>query len=174
MNNFAEKKDVVLIGKIVGIHGIKGTNKFKSYAESLSVFTPGRSLLMRDKLKREKSVEINWVKPHTRTPLISFKGVTNREQAQALIGGELFIEGSELPELNKDTYYWFELIGLEVYSTKEDYLGRITSIFPTGSNDVYIVKNRENEILVPALESVVIDIDLDKKRMRVDLPEGLI
>lgn len=174
MNNSAEKKDAVLIGKIVGIHGIKGTNKFKSYAESLSVFTPGRSLLMRDKLQREKSVEINWVKPHTRTPLISFKGVTNREQAQALIGGELFIEESELPELNKDTYYWFELIGLEVYSTKEDYLGRITSIFPTGSNDVYIVKDRENEILVPALKSVVIDIDLDNKRMRVDLPEGLV
>jgi 16S rRNA processing protein RimM len=174
LNNFAEKKDDVLIGKIVGVHGIRGTNKFKSYAESLSVFTPGRSLRMRDKLKREKSVEINWVKPHTRTPLIAFKGVTNREQAQALIGGELFIEESELPELNKDTYYWFELIGLEVYSTKEDYLGRITSIFPTGSNDVYIVKDREIEILVPALESVVIDIDLDNKRMRVDLPEGLV
>ena len=105
--------------------------------------------------------------------MISFKGVTDRDRAEALIGAELFIPETELPELDEDTYYWFELIGIEVYNTQEDYLGRITSIFPTGSNDVYVVKNKTNEVLIPALESVVIDIDLELKRMRVDLPEGL-
>jgi 16S rRNA processing protein RimM len=130
--------------------------------------------MIRDSRNRETSVEINWVKSHTGTPLISFKGVTDRNQAQALIGGELFIPETELPELDEDTYYWFELIGLEVYTSQEEYLGRITSIFPTGSNDVYVVEDRQNEVLVPALESVVIDIDLENKRMRVDLPEGLI
>ena len=168
-----EKKGYVLIGKVVGVHGIKGTNKFKSYAESLSVFNPGRSILIRDNLKRETRTELNWVKSHTGTPLISFKGVTDRAQAEALIGAELFIPQSELPELDEDTYYWFELIGIEVYSTKDEYLGRIDSIFPTGSNDVYVVKDKQKEILIPALESVVIDIDLEHKRMRVDLPEGL-
>ena len=163
----------MLIGKIVGVHGIKGANKFKSFADSISVYRPGRSLLMRDNRNRETSVEINWVKSHTGTPLISFKGVTDRPQAQALIGAELFIPETELPELDEDTFYWFELIGLDVYTAQEEYLGRITSIFPTGSNDVYVVKDRQKEILVPALESVVIDIDLENKCMRVDLPEGL-
>ena len=166
-------KGYVLIGKIVGIHGIKGTNKFKSYAESLSVFYPGQSILIRDNRNRETSVELDWIKSHTGTPLISFKGVTDRDRAEALIGAELFIPETELPELDEDTYYWFELIGIEVYNTQEDYLGRITSIFPTGSNDVYVVKNKTKEVLIPALESVVIDIDLELKRMRVDLPEGL-
>ena len=91
-----------------------------------------------------------------------------------MIGAELFIPQTELPELDEDTYYWFELIGIEVYTTQGDYLGRITSIFPTGSNDVYVVKDNKQEMLIPALESVVLDIDLDLKRMRVDLPEGLI
>ena len=163
----------MLIGKIVGVHGIKGANKLKSYADSLSVYQPGRSLLMRDNKNRESSVEINWVKSHTGTPLISLKGVSNRAQAQALIGGELFIPETELPVLDEDTFYWLELIGLEVYTVEEKYIGRITSIFPTGSNDVYVVKNKTNEVLIPALESVVIDIDLELKRMRVDLPEGL-
>ena len=163
----------MLIGKIVGVHGLKGTNKFKSYAESLSVFYPGQSILIRDNRNRETSVELDWIKSHTGTPLISFKGVTDRDRAEALIGAELFIPETELPELDEDTYYWFELIGIEVYNTQEDYLGRITSIFPTGSNDVYVVKNKTNEVLIPALESVVIDIDLELKRMRVDLPEGL-
>ena len=168
-----EKKGYVLIGKVVGVHGIKGTNKFKSYAESLAVFNPGRAILMRDHRGRETSAELNWVKPHNGTPLISFKGVTARDQAEALIGAELLIPQTELPELDEDTYYWFELIGIEVYTTKDEYLGRIESIFSTGSNDVYVVKDKQKEVLVPALESIVIAIDLEHKRMRVDLPEGL-
>ena len=164
----------MLIGKIVGAHGIKGTSKIKSYADSLSVFQPGRLLLIRDNRNRQTNVEISWVKPHTGTPLILFKGVTDRNQAEALIGGDLFISETELPELDEDTYYWFELIGLEVYTVQEEYIGRIESIFPTGSNDVYVVKKGQTEVLVPALESVVIDIDLENKRMAVELPEGLI
>ena len=174
MNKSVKPKGYVLIGKIVGVHGLKGTNKFKSYAESLSVFYPGQSILMRDNQNRETRVELNWVKSHTGTPLISFKGVTGRAQAEALIGAELFIPETELPELDADTYYWFELIGIEVYTTEDEYLGRIASIFPTGSNDVYVVKNQKKEVMVPALESVVIDIDLEHNCMRVDLPEGLI
>jgi 16S rRNA processing protein RimM len=168
------KKGYVLIGKVVGTHGIKGTNKFKSYAESLSVFKPGRCLLVCDNRNREKKVEVNWVKSHTRTPLIAFKGVTDRDGAEAMIGADMFIPETELPEPDEDTYYWFELIGLEVYTTEEDYLGRITSIFETGSNDVYVVKDKKQEVLIPAIESVVIDIDIEHKRMRVDLPEGLL
>ncbi|MBW2582778.1 MAG: hypothetical protein JRE36_04195 [Deltaproteobacteria bacterium] len=57
MNKSVEKKGYVLIGKIVGVHGMKGTNKFRSYAESLSVFNPGRSLLIRDSRSRQTSIE---------------------------------------------------------------------------------------------------------------------
>jgi 16S rRNA processing protein RimM len=103
-----------------------------------------------------------------------FKGVIDRDQAEALIGAELFIPETELPELDEDIYYWFELIGLEVYTTEEEYLGRIASIMATGSNDVYVVSNKKKEVLIPALESVVVEINLEHKRMRVNLPEGLI
>ncbi len=173
MNKPGTKKNHVLIGKIVGIHGIKGTNKLRSYAESLSIFLPGGSILIRDLRGREASYEINWVKPHTGTPLISFKGITNRDQAKTLIGAELFIPQSQLPELDEATYYWCDLIGIEVFTTAEECLGRIESIIETGSNDVYVVKRDEKEVLIPALESVVLEIDLEHKRMQVDLPEGL-
>jgi len=163
----------VLIGKIGGVHGIKGVNKLRSYAESLSVFAPGCSILVRDLRGREACYEINWVKPHTGTPLVSFKEITNRDQAKTLIGAELFIPQSELPELDEETYYWRDLIGIEVYTKTEEFLGRIDSIIETGSNDVYVVKRDEKEVLIPALESVVLEIDLAHNRMQVDLPEGL-
>ena len=174
MNKLGIKPGHVLIGKIVGIHGIKGTNKLRCYSESLSVFSSGRSILVRDTRGRETSYEINWVKPHTGTPLVSFKGITNRDQAKTLIGGELFIPQSELPELDEDTYYWHDLIGIEVVTVTGEFLGRIESIIETGSNDVYVVKSDENEVLIPALESVVLEVDLEHKRMQVDLPEGLV
>ena len=145
MNKSVKPKGYVLIGKIVGVHGLKGTNKFKSYAESLSVFHPGQSILICDNRNRETRVEISWVKSHTKTPLISLKGVTDRERAEELIGAELYLPEADLPEVDDDTYYWFELIGIEVYTTRGDYLGRITSVFPTGSNDVYVVRTKHKK-----------------------------
>jgi len=173
LNKPGTKQGHVLIGKIIGIHGNKGTNKLRSYAESLSIFLPGDPILVRDLRGREANYEINWVKPHTGTPLISFKGITNRDQAKTLTGAELFIPQSQLPELDEDTYYWHDLIGIEVFTTAEEFLGWIESIIDTGSNDVYVVKREEKEVLIPALESVVLEIDLEHKRMQVDLPEGL-
>ena len=169
-----EKKGHVLIAEIIGTHGIKGTHKFRSYAESLEVFEPGRSILVREGSGRETSLEIAWTKHHIRTPLLSFKGINDRNQAEALIGAKLFIPKAELPQLENGSYYWIDLIGIEVYTTEDEYLGRIESIIETGSNDVYIVKDKKKEILIPALESVVTDIDLSQKRMQVDLPDGLI
>ena len=164
----------MLIGEIVGVHGIKGTNRIHSHAESLSLYKPGSRILVREKDGRESKREIEWVKPHTGKTLISFTGISDRSQAEALIGANLFIRKEVLPDLDEDTHYWIDLIGIEVYTTEEEYLGRIASIMATGSNDVYVVKDNKKEVMVPALESVVIDIDLEHKRMRVDLPEGLI
>ena len=169
-----EKKGHVLIGEIIGTHGIKGTHKIRSYAESLEVFEPGRSILVREGSGRETSLEIAWVKHHTRTPLLSLKGINDRNQAEVLIGAKLFIPKAELPQLENGSYYWIDLIGIEVYTAEDDYLGRIESIIETGSNDVYVVKDKKKEVLIPALKSVVTDIDLSQKRMQVDLPDGLI
>ena len=156
------------------MHGIKGANKIRSFAESLSLFKPGGSILVREIGGQEKVRTIKWVKPHTGTALISFKGINERSQAEALIGAELFIPKAELPELEEDTHFWFDLIGMAVYTTKDEYLGRIESIIETGSNDVYVVQDHKKEVLIPALESVVLDVDVKAKRMLVELPEGLI
>jgi 16S rRNA processing protein RimM len=169
-----EKKGYVLIGEIIGTHGIKGINKFRSYAESLEVFEPGSSILVRESSGRETSREINWVKHHSRTPLLSFKYINSRSQAEVLIGAALFLPKAALPQLENGSFYWCDLIGIAVYTTEDVYLGRIESIIETGSNDVYVVKNKKKEVLIPALESVVMNVDLKQKRMQVDLPEGLV
>lgn len=169
-----ENEDHVLVGEIVGVHGIKGTNKIRSYAESLSLFKPGGSILVRESGGQEKNRKIKWVKPHTATVLISFSEINERSQAEALVGAELLIPKKALPELAEDTYFWFDLIGMAVYTTEDKYLGQLESIIETGSNDVYVVQDGKKEVLIPALESVVLDVDVKAKRMLVELPEGLI
>ena len=171
------KSDIVPIGKIVGVHGMAGNVKVHSYAESLSVFSPGTVLLARHDKGEEIAYSIKWAKPHTKNVLLSLKEVENRTQAEALVGRALYIEKKSLPELKDGDYYWFDIIGLTVFSVEGEYIGRVASIMPTGSNDVYIVKGvaggRKTETLIPALASVVVSIDLEKKTMQVDLPEGL-
>ena len=164
----------MLIGQIVGVHGIKGNCKIRSYAESLTVFQSDSVVFIATSAGRQKPYEINWIKPHAKAVLVSFKGVDTRDQAKALIGCELFIEKSRLPDLEEGNYYWFDLIGLDVFGIDQKYLGRLESIIQTGSNDVYVVKKDDTEILIPALESVVQKIDLKNRRMQVDLPEGLV
>ena len=171
------KNGFLPIGKIVGAHGIKGNIKAYSYAESLSFFEPGSLILIINPKGVETYYKIKWIKPHNRFIIISLQGIEDRNSAESLVGSELFIEQSKLPELEDGSYYWVDIIGLTVFTNDDQYIGRVESIISTGSNDVFVVKDPRNklsgETLIPALESVVLEIDLKHKTMRVDLPEGL-
>jgi 16S rRNA processing protein RimM len=168
------KKSFLSIGKIVGAHGIHGVVKVYSYSGSISVFETGNTLYIKnDPDSAGSSYRIKWAAPHSRFFLVEFEEIDSRPLAHSLKGYELFIEKAKLPKLEEKTYYWDDIIGLNVYTTDDDFLGKIESIIQTGSNDVYIVKNEGKEVLIPALESVVLNIDPDRKTMKVKLPECL-
>jgi 16S rRNA processing protein RimM len=168
------KSAILPVGEIVGAHGVKGNTKIYSYAEAGStVFTPGKQVLVRGPGGAERSRVIESVQPHGRFLLVSFAGIGSREAAESMIGSTVLVDGAQLPELDEGEYYWFELVGLSVLDREGTYLGEIESIIPTGSNDVYVVRNGTREILVPALADVVREIDLTGRIMRVKLPEGL-
>lgn len=161
------------IGKIVGAHGVKGLVKVHSYGSS-SAFTPNGTVLLKFPDGRELVCKVRNATTHKRIVRLSLENVDDRNSAEALVGAEFLIEKSELPETEEGAYYWADLIGLSVFKEDGDCLGRIDSILETGSNDVYVVKNdKGGETLIPALESVVLDIDPERKKMIVDLPEGL-
>lgn len=173
-----EENRFLSIGKVVGVHGIKGNIKIYSFSESVSLFTQGKRIIVKKSNGSEKTYEIEWAKPHQRLILLSLAGVADRNQAELLIRSELLIEKTDLPELEEGTWYQSDIIGLDVFTIDDTYIGQITSIISTGSNDVYVVKDpnesSNKEILIPALESVVIAVDLAKKKVKVDLPEGLL
>jgi len=175
LNNLLTNDGFIPIGKIVEPHGIQGAVKVYSYAESFSVFKTGITILVKnpDDLT-VKDYRVKWSAPHSRFVLLLFEGIDSRVPADNLKGFELFINKADLPELEKDTYYWNDIIGLLVYASDDNYIGRVESIIQTGANDIYVVKDeKNNEVLIPAIESVVLNIDVIQKIMKVNLPEGL-
>ena len=163
----------MLIGRIVGAHGTGGVCKIASYAESLAVFAPGNPLFVEAGDHDLRTLEVLWVKPHSKGALMALGGVTDRDGAEALRGAALYVDKRRLPALESENYYWFELIGMEVFTQDDVLLGRLESILATGSNDVYVVRRADRETLVPALASVVQRVDTERRRMEVVLPEGL-
>jgi 16S rRNA processing protein RimM len=172
-----DRDDLVLVGRVVGAHGIRGNLKVHSYAESLSVYETGEGVRVALPDGSVQRMIVKWVQPHGRVLLMAVAGVTDRSQAESLIGSELFVDKACLPALEEDTYYWFDLLGLRVYNTAGVLLGRLDEVIPTPGNDIYVVKGKQDgqprETLIPATGDVVLKVDVESKTMIVDPPEGL-
>ncbi len=166
--------DLILIGRIVGAHGIHGALKIYSYAESEDLFADQEELILIDPAGTRNRYAVAAVKAHKKSIRLNLKHVETRDQAEGLRGADVYIPKSGLPPLEEGTYYWVDLIGLAVRTTEGRELGRVAEIIPTGANDVYVVRNEgDAEVLIPAIDSVVLEIDLQKGCIRVELPEGL-
>jgi 16S rRNA processing protein RimM len=168
-----EKDRYISIGKITGIHGFKGTLKLQSYVESMDFFKPETQICVRNKNGELFHFIVDWIKPHKNGFLLLFKEVCSFDECQKLVNAELLVERHRMPEPEEGDYYWVDLIGLSVFTMEGVFLGILEFVFPTGSNDVFVIRHEKNEKLIPAIESVVKKIDLVGKTMVVQLPEGL-
>ncbi len=165
--------DYLSIGKISGVHGVNGNLKIHPYADDLSGIDTGTSLFIRRPSEQQRRITVTGWRPHGRIFLLTCKEITSRSQAENEIGCELVILRSDLPEPEEGTYYWVDIIGLSVFTVDDVCLGRVKAIIPTGSNDVYMVYDEVTgrERLIPAIRSMVREIDLTSGVMRVDLTD---
>jgi 16S rRNA processing protein RimM len=107
--------------------------------------------------------------------LVAFDGYLTREAVSALRNFWVMVRTADRPQLPVGEFYQHQVIGLAVIDEAGVHIGELTEILTTGANDVYIVKTAINEeILLPAIESVILEINLDKSEMRVRLLPGLL
>jgi 16S rRNA processing protein RimM len=170
--------DLIQIGRIVGAHGIRGAVKVHSFAESVDCYTRSEGLIMIDTAGHRSRCAVLWAQSQKSGVRLAIKDVTTRDQAENLVGCQLLIPKRSLPPLDEDTHYWVDLIGMAVFTAEGEHLGRIADIIATGANDVYVVTTPEGypvkEILLPAIASVVLEVDEAGQKMIVELPDGLI
>ena len=165
------KEERLSIGKIIGLHGVRGEVKVLVYGD-MEDFTWKEVFLAGGGVPRILRVE--GARRHKGFFLVKLEGLDTRDAAGKLVGFELQVPRGELPELSDEEYYYFDLEGLEVWTDENKFLGRVVKIFPTGSNDVFEVKGPLGDVLIPAIEDVVREVDLEGKRITVHLLEGLI
>ncbi len=162
------------VGQIVNTFGVKGMLKVKPFTDDVERFEELKKVYICKKEKLEE-VEIEEVKYHKDMVLIKVKGIDDMNEAEKVKGLYLKIDRKNAKKLPKDTYFIADLLGLEVYSDKEELLGKVDDIFRTGANDVYVVKDESGkQLLLPGIPDVIKEIDLEKEKIIVHLLKGLV
>ncbi|MFP4390581.1 MAG: ribosome maturation factor RimM [Desulfococcaceae bacterium] len=191
---------MIRIGRVAGPHGVTGWVKVRPDDADSEAFVAGRAVRLVGRDGAALEMEIREARPHGKFWRLRLSGVSDREAAAALSGAEICMARGDLPELEPDSFYWADLVGLRVYDIRPlagecapdpagrtspptvvagdsvdagRFLGRLESVIETGGNDVYVVRDGDRETLVPALSWVVETVDLASGVMRVNLPEGL-
>jgi len=164
---------LLLIGRVIGPHGVRGLLKIKSYARSeASLLTAGK-IYLRLSPGEISEHEILSAVPHKGVSLIRLEGLDSRAEAEPYRGAEIFIQKVAVSR-DKEEYFWHELIGLRVYLETGRYLGTVKEILPTAGNDVYVGREGKAGFLIPAIYDVVKTIDLENGKMIISEVEGLL
>jgi len=160
-------QELLELGKISGVFGVKGWVKVYSYTdprEGITDYSPWR--VKQQGQWREYQVEAG--KRQGKTVVAKLKGIDDRDQAQLLTGGVIAILPDQLRELADNEYYWRQLQGLRVVNTEGVELGVISHMMETGANDVMVVSG-DRERLIPFTQGhTVVNVDLDAGVITVD------
>lgn len=163
-------RDLVLVGLIIGAHGIRGEVKLRSFTadpQAIASYSPLETA-------KGKAVEVTRLRPSKDGFIAILKGVTDRNAAETLRGTELFVPRDRLPEPDDDEVYVHDLIGLPVHLADGSVLGEVIGVENFGASDLIDVKieGRKDTVLIPFADGYVLEADADK--LVVDLPEGFL
>jgi tRNA (guanine37-N1)-methyltransferase len=161
--------EFIIIGKVVSTQGNKGEVKVLPLTDSTDRFKSLASIFIRNNNIR-KTLNIEKIRSKENIVILKLEDIDNIEKAKMIVGSFLEVERKNAVKLPKDTYFIFEIIGLGVYTENNIFLGKVENVISTGSNDVYIVKNRnKEELYIPATREVVKNINLEKKRITINI-----
>jgi 16S rRNA processing protein RimM len=177
-NNQSEipDKDLVVVGRVRRPTGIKGAVLVEIYSG-----IPDRFVISDTVIADGKQYEIIATGKSGDSAKLTFANIDSSEKADHLRDLELSVPAEELPVNPPGIYYHYEILGLNVVTTKGQKLGNLTEILETGSNDVLIItpeqeseEKKPAEILIPVLDGIIADVDKESNTMKINLPEGLL
>ena len=167
-------QEFIVIGKVVSAQGNKGEVNVLPLTDSIDRFNNLDNVFLRNK-NSQTILNVEKIRIRKNMVILKLKDIENIQEAKMIVGSILEVERKNAVKLSKDTYFTFEIIGLEVYTENNIFLGKVENIISTGSNDVYVVKRKDKEeLFIPAIHDVVKNINLEKKRITINMVDGLI
>lgn len=162
----------LVVGEVLKAWGFNGEVKVKIISDYPKRLVKHKTVYVG---KNARAFQVERARLHSGYALLKFVGYDSPESVAKLRGEIVQIPLEEAAPLKKNQYYQHQLIGLEVVTTGGDSLGTLTEILETGANDVYLVRTPEGkEILLPAIKSVIQNIDLPAHTMTVELMPGIV
>jgi 16S rRNA processing protein RimM len=153
-------------------HGLQGEIIMDLHTDFPERMKNGRKLFVGNEYK---PMTLASVRPHQSGLLVKFKNIETSEDAGMFRNQWVFIKAKDAPPLPEGQVYQYELIGFKVVDDNDNPLGELVEILETGANDVYVVRDDSGkEILLPAIPSVILDVEAGSRTMRVHLLDGLV
>jgi 16S rRNA processing protein RimM len=165
----------VQVAKVTKAQGIKGEVKIYPFSSAPENFSLYRNLVFVDSSQKQvRKIELSHSRVHGNSAVLTLSGITNRNDAEQLIGCEIWIHQDELPELDEDEFYWHDFEGAEVFTVAGEYLGRVTSLMSTGAHDILVISGEGEEYMIPVRDEFLVEFNSDERRISVNPPEGLL
>lgn len=163
---------MVTIGKLVRTQGNKGELKLNLYPEHLN-----KPFFQKVYLQRTRSLEefeVENFRPSKNHYIIKLKAVNTLNQARELAGLDVLVPEEWLRPLGRNNYYLFQLIGCSVFIKDKRKIGTVKDFLFIRGNDLLVVEKGHREILIPFTKSICIELNLKKREIMIDPPDGLL
>ena len=161
------------VGVISSTHGIRGEVKVFPTTDEKTRFQELKEVIL-DTGKEQMTLEIENVRYFKQMVILKFRGIDNINDIEKYKGKGIFVPREDAVPLDEDEYYIADLIGMEVF-TEDGHFGVVKDVMETGANEVYIIESDEHgEVLIPAIRQCVLDVNVEEKKMKIRLMDGLI
>jgi len=165
---------LVEAGTITGTHGLRGDLKIRPNTNGSQVLLGAESVTLHCSDGRKLTIDVVKTSLHKQIILLTLEGYDHINKVEGLLGAKVFMAYEQFPELEEGSHYWHQLQGLQVVDSQLGDLGTLTSVLETNGHDVYVTEGVHGEVMFPAVEAFIDEIDLEQGQMRVTLPDGLI
>ena len=149
------------VARVLGAKGLAGAVRVEPLTDTPGRLVVGASLFLEGEKRPRRVTD---VQSGGRVPVVALDGIADRDAAEALAGRYLEVDAEPLPE---GSWYWHEIVGLQVQDESGGSLGSVVEVFRAGENEVYRIEGSGGEVLIPALRDVVREIDVAAGRMTV-------
>jgi 16S rRNA processing protein RimM len=170
-------QQTLTVGKLVNTQGIKGEVRVVSHTDFPEVrFAKGsRLLLFHPMLTEPVTLTISTSREQKNFFVLGFNGYSSINEVEKFKGGILKVAEDDLVDLEEDEFYIHQIVGCQVVTEEGEIVGEIKEVLQPGANDVWVVKRpNEKDLLLPYIDDVVKEIDIQERKVKVHLMEGLL
>ena len=164
---------LIALGKIVKTHGLQGEVRMRTFNPRSETIAPGTRVLLR-KADHLENVSITTLRQHKFGLLLRFGDCHSIEEAEEFVGKELCVAEEDLPSLDHDEFYHYELVEMKVITKAGLNLGHVVEVMETGANDVLVVQDGDREHLIPFIDQVIEELDRESRTIMINPLPGMI